>query len=256
MTDPSENSQEEKPTTSYRTCTACGCGIHQSRDCCPECGAFPDEHHIPSPDKATNLTMTTVIILILGLALFTLSRDREAAALRESETFSRLSNDREVNNFTTPVALPTPLPQPTAIPVVPTAQPRPQPQATATPQPQAQPQATAIPPTPTPVPKPTRPSTLDLKDQYAAKYRNQLNEKLPMAQVGDSIRLTLRDNRTIDGVITQFEQNRLSLQATNGILWISYRQLARKSRMQVDKSERDTWVEEKALEEVLKGLQH
>ncbi|MDF3127632.1 hypothetical protein P0Y35_00340 [Kiritimatiellaeota bacterium B1221] len=265
MTDESEIKSDSPSRESYRECSACGCKYHQSRDCCPECGAYPGEAHCPSADVKLNLTLSLLLGLILLIALFALSRDRAGAAAMEKEKFSRIKISEEgapgeievppppVEHPTaTPMPLPpTPTPLPRGVnPFKATPTPKPPPPA---PKPTPVPQPTA---TPTPVPEPTRPSTLDLKDQLADSFRNELDSKMPLAKAGDYIRLTLRDNRTISGNITRLENNQLALQSTSGTRWIPFRQLSRESRMRVDKSERETWVEEQALQEVLKRLQN
>ncbi len=265
MTDEFEVQSDAPSHESYRGCSACGCKYHQSRDCCPECGAYPGEEHCPSADIKLNLTLSLLLGLILLIALFALSRDRKGAAAMEKEKFSRIViNENAMEGAPKEVTPPPVIPTVTPIPVVPVA-PTPTPlppgvnpfKATPTPKPPPVPtpvpQATA---TPTPVPEPTRPSTLDLKDQLADEFRKDLDTKLPLAKVGEYIRLTLRDNRTISGNITRLDNNQLALQSTSGTRWIPFRQLSRESRMRVDKSERETWVEEQALQEVLKRLQN
>lgn len=259
MTDDSEASNGNPPSQSCYHCTACGCAVHQSRVCCPECGAFPGEETAPSADLKINLSLSLLLGVILCIALLALSRNREEAARAEAEKFSRLNITLDPNGQPPPVvAQSTPTPVPTAIPLPPTPTPIPfKPEDLAPkPGPTPRPLPTSVPPTPTPIPEPTRSSTLDLKDQLAEEYRRELDEKLPIAKAGDYIRLTLLDKRAISGTISRMDANQLALQTTAGQRWILYRQLARESRMRVDKSERDTWVEEKALEEVLKRLQN
>jgi hypothetical protein len=88
------------------------------------------------------------------------------------------------------------------------------------------------------------------------EFRADLDERFPMAKEGEFVRLTLRDNRTVGGTILRMEPNQLSLQTSSGQRWVVYRQLSRESRMRVDNGERETWVEEQALEEVLKRIQN
>lgn len=258
MTDELKVTQPPEHPRSYRTCEACGCEVHLSRSCCPECGAFPHEDHPPAADTKLNLFFALLFAVILAGVLVGFSRNREAAALAEQEKFSRLNITLTDPQEDLVVAVPTPTPTalPTPIPATPTPAPfsiedlRVDPTATPVPAP------TRIPPTPTPVPEPTRSSTLDLKDELAEEFLADLDERFPMAKVGQFIRLTMRDNRVVSGTILQLEANQLALRNANGQTWVTYRLLSRRSRMQVDKSERETWAEERALEEVLKRLQN
>lgn len=261
MTDDPAESTGTQPTESYYHCSACGCAEHYSRTCCPECGAYPGEEHAPAADPKIAVTLSCLLGGILLLALIALSTNREDAARAEAESFSRLAVSLDPNGQplpieSTPTPVPTPLPVPTATPLPPTPTPIPFNPEDLAPKPTARPRPQPTPVPPTPVPEPTRSSTLDLKDQLAEEFRKDLDEKLPIAKEGEYIRLTLRDNRTVSGTITRMDANQLALQTTAGQRWILYRQLSRESRMRVDKSERDTWVEEKALEEVLKRLQN
>ncbi|MDA3872787.1 MAG: hypothetical protein PF795_02370, partial [Kiritimatiellae bacterium] len=102
---------------------------------------------------------------------------------------------------------------------------------------------------PEPAPRPL--STLDLRDQLAEEYTRELDEKYPMAEIGDAVELTFTDNRTIRGRIRRFETQELILETAIGQRGVLYRQLSRESRMRVDKMERNTWAQEKAVQEVL-----
>jgi len=262
MTDESQASHPH-PSQSYRECVACGCQVHHSRDSCPECGAFPHEDYPPTADSKVTAILTSVLVGFLVLALFGLSRNKQEAAKLEAEKFSRL----ELQETPTPVAdkshfltSPTPTEVPlvvsTPLPLTPTPIPfRPE-DFHSKPTPRPKPQATRVPVAPTPVPQPTRPSTLELKDQLADEFRTDLDNRFPMAKEGEYIRLTTLENRSMSGTIVTMEANQLALNSTRGQQWIVYRRLSRESRMRVDKSERETWVEEKALEEVLKRLQN
>jgi len=274
MTDEPPSPSDSHSPGSYRVCEACQCQYHTSQDSCPECGAFPGETIPPSADAKINLTLTLALGGILALCLFALSRDREEAAALEQEAFSRLDTqmtDSEPEpppgSSSTPTPFPTatPVPRPTPIPFhpndfnpVPPAQtPTPDTPPVTTP-PVTTPPVTSppiSPPTATPVPETTRPSTLELKAQIAEKLRKDLNEQLPLAKQGDFIRLTLRNNRTISGTIIRLDHDQVGIQSTRGSLFLPYRELSTRSRMQVDQSERDTWVEEQALKEVLKSLE-
>lgn len=262
MTDDPASLGGQPPAESYRTCSACGCAVHQACPCCPECGAYPGEAYPPSADVKVNLTLCILLGLILVLALLVLSRNRDAAARAEAEKFSRISPSADSGERPPPAIPDPPAPLPTATPTLPPPTPIPfnpadmAPKPTPVPRPTAAPLPTRPPPTPTPDPVPTRSRTLDLKDQLAEEFRQELDEKMPMAKQGDYVRLTLRDNRVVSGSISRMDSNQLALQTSSGQRWILYRQLSRESRIRVDQSERDTWVEEKALEEVLKRLQN
>jgi hypothetical protein len=262
MTDESQASHPH-PSQSYRECVACGCQVHQSRDACPECGAFPHEDYPPTADSKVTVILTSVLVGFLALALFGFSRNKEAAAKLETEKFSRLELQETLTPLsdkspflTSPTPTEVPLVVPTPLPASPTPIPfRPEDFQT---QPTLQPlpQATQVPVAPTPVPEPTRPSTLELKDQLADEFRADLDNRFPMAKEGEYVRLTTLENRIMSGTIVTMEANQLALNSTRGQQWVVYRRLSRESRMRVDKSERETWVEEKALEEVLKRLQN
>ncbi|MGA0333222.1 MAG: hypothetical protein ACO3NW_04635 [Kiritimatiellia bacterium] len=263
MTDESDPSSDSPPGESYRVCDACHCLIHHEQVCCPECGAFPGEDHSPTADKAVNLCLSAVLFVVLGLGLYALSQHRDEARRLEEEKFTRLRGASEGQSspaLPQPLPTPSPTPQPTPLPLPsptplpfrsddfnPTpVPPRPTPRLPVVPLP---------PPTATPVPEPTRQSTLELRDQLTRQFLQDLDERFPMAKEGDSIRLVLLDNRSLSGEIARMEANQLALRSTAGIRWIPYRQLSRESRMRVDQSERETWAEEQALQEVLKRLQ-
>ena len=84
--------------------------------------------------------------------------------------------------------------------------------------------------------------------------RKDLDERLPFARVGESINLTLLNNYRIRGTLIRLDARQLQLRTATGTQVIPYRQLSTDSRLRVDESERDTWLEERALEEVLRRL--
>lgn len=224
---------------------------------CPECGAYADEVVPPVPDPKPNMVITALLALILILCLAALSRDRGEMRARERTAAMRLSvrspGDPTIPEETAtpeplPEATPTPSPTPTPLPPTPTPIPfRPE-----DPEPSPTPVPTAAPPTPTPAPKRSR--TLELKDQLVEEYREQLDQRHPRAEVGDYIRLTLTDGRGVGGTIDAMDGQQLQLKTPTGNVRLLYRQLSRESRLRVDESERNAFLEERALEEVLRRL--
>jgi hypothetical protein len=244
------------PHGSYRLCEACGVFIPMDAELCPECGASEEEDESPLPNPAFNLSLTVVVALIMLAALFVLAQGREAARTNERKIRSRLSVTGPLPPPSTPTPRPTPLPPPTPVPPPPTPTPRPKP----TPIPFTPDMFGATPtPLPTPVPSPTptpRSRTLELKDQLTLEFTQKLNEQLPLANVEDFVHLTMADGRTkVSGTIKSMSPQQLQLATPEGLRWIVYRQLAPDSRLRVDANERATWVEERALQEVLRRLQ-
>jgi len=266
MSDPSETSSPKAPGT-YRTCTACHCRVHRDLEICPECGAHPGEHDAPQSDARVRMILSSILLLILAGALFLLSQNREEARSQELATVTLLAPEHEATT-TGPEPAPDPqTPLPAATEVIPTPVPTPTPPPVPSPSPTpppfqpedlglepeqqvpVEPTPTPAPPTPTPVP-----SILDRKDQVKAEMRQELDRRLPLAQTGDVLNLTLRNNREISGTLLQLQAQQFQLETSTGAQWIPYRQLSPQSRLRLDPSERDTWLEERALEQVLKEL--
>jgi hypothetical protein len=244
-----------KETGTYRLCEACGLYVPSDEDICPECGAGQgDVLATPDHHSLGGIWLGLVVAGILILSLWILSRDREVH--RAAEKIHR--NILRSETLGVPLqAKPTPPPKPTATPPprpTPTLAPKATPTtpwtqvfgATPTPAPTA---------TPEPAPVVARSASLELKDQLIVELSRKLDETLPMYEPGAFIRLVLTANRTESGTLLRLENQYLILSkgpATQ--LRISYRELAPESRIRVDSSERSAFVEEKALEEVLRRM--
>jgi hypothetical protein len=212
----------------------------------------------PHPERGVHFILTLALLLILGGALALLSRDREAAREAEVSRNSLLrinAEDIQPEPDEQPGAIrpPEQTPIPTPLPPTPTPPPfNPEDLGLApapTPVPRPVPTPTLAPPTPTPVP-----SMLVIKDQLKRDMRRNLDEKAPVAKPGEDVTLTFRNNRSITGTLLRLEARQFQLQTSTGAQWFPYRQLLLESRLRVDASERETWLEERALEEVLKRL--
>lgn len=252
MTDPSDAPSPES-RGSYWICRACHCRVHWETEACPECGAYPEERDPPHPERGLHVLMGLLLVALLGGALFLLSRDREAARAAEREQMTRLMPVTGDEPDPVVAATATPTPQPAVATATPVPTPTPLPfnpeDLGLEPEPTVRPTPVPAPPTPTPVP-----SMLDIKDQIKEEMAEDLDQRLPLANIGDPVTLTLRSNRTLSGTLLRLEARQLQLQSTTGAQWIPYRQLSPESRLQVDPSEREAWLEERALEEVLKRL--
>lgn len=250
---------EDSPTTPppeqeevYWTCAACSCRVYKELECCPECGAFPGETDIPRPEHKLNALLIIVLLGIILGALFLLSRDRDMARKAELIQNTALQVDKGDVPQIPPSRPQPPPPKPTPIPLpTPTLVPFPVPVATPIPRPTP----TPLPPTPVPVfstPTPRPQTQLEMRDEIRAELEKELNEKAPVIEVGDFTDLTFRNNLTIQGTVLRIEPGRLRFNSPNGTQWIPFRQLSLKSRLQLDASERESWLEEKALQEVFK----
>jgi len=254
-----ESQPEAQPERegSYRVCEACGAYIPKDAHPCPECGADEDEDLAPLPIRQYDWMLFMVLSALLLAALLLLSRNREAARALEDQVNNKL---RPIEEGGAPAPTPTPKapPKPTATPL-PLPTPTPKPPPTPTPIPFTPEMFGATPtPTSTPIPTPTpkRSKTLELRDQIAQEFRKTLNTEYPRAKVGDPVRLTTVDGRVFNGTVMAYGNQQVQVNLPEGPKYFMFRQLEPQSRLRVDPSERETWVEEKALEEVLKRLQN
>jgi hypothetical protein len=211
-----------------------------------------------------NFLFSLLLIGFLGAALYLLSRNAEQARQSELEALTLLTpsdgTEEEDNPFrqetppaedpfggeplhspddTSPTATPATSFPPAGIPPTPTPLPAPTPTPTPVPLP-----PTPVPPTPTP-------SILDTKDQVKEELRRELDLRVPLAQTGEMITLTLETGRQIEGTLLQTERRQFKIESAIGSQWIPYRRLNLESRLRVDASERETFLEEKALEQIL-----
>ena len=84
--------------------------------------------------------------------------------------------------------------------------------------------------------------------------RTQLNQRAPLIQIGEQTTLSLTNNRTVSGILLRREGRQFQIQSTLGAQWVPYRSLTLESRLRIDSSEREAWLEERALEQVLQSL--
>ncbi|MEX2607454.1 MAG: hypothetical protein WD708_08925 [Kiritimatiellia bacterium] len=269
---PSNTSTDSQLASSYGICPGCGLHIHHAQEQCPECGTLAHETGSSFPRHPGTPFFTLLIAVILGVCLLILSRDKQKFAKAEQDYFHRLTGEQIQRPRHRDPASPSPnspsdfppdpepprKPSPTPAPPSPTATPVPfspeelgvpaalEPDPAPPPEPEPEPEAE---PEAEPEPRPL--STLELRDQLVEEYTRELDEKYPMAKVGDVVDLTQTDNRTIRGRIRQFGTQELILETSIGQRNVLYRQLSRESRMRVDRVERNTWAQEKAVQEVL-----
>lgn len=262
-----------EPAGTYRICTACQCRIHQSLERCPECGAYPGEIYPSRLPRKTGMVLKVLLVLFLGAALYLLSRNREEAREAELEEITVLSPSRvastspepppetppaddtdpiEGSTGTDDVVNPFESPQPVPTPMVPETVATPEPRVIPTPTPRPLPTPTAT-PLPQPTPSPT-PSVLDEKEKVKQELSRALDQQAPLAKPGDTVRLTLQNGQQIEGTLLQTAPRQFKLDSAIGSQWIPYRQLNLQSRLQVDARERDAFLEEKALEQILNRL--
>jgi hypothetical protein len=263
MSDPHEDRGENPPAPgTYRLCDACGVYVPAEADPCPECGAdIGDVLAVPDRHTYGGIWLGLVVVALLVLSLLALSSDRQARreaerALRNALASEALRDPQGPIPTPVPTPVPSPLPTPTPLPVTePTARPSPVPTvawtevfgATPTPEPTAIPEATPV---------AVRSSTLQLKDQLIAEWTLKLQETLPMYEPNQFVRLVLTGNRTENGTLLKLDNQFLVLgKGGGGQLRIFYRELLPESRLRVDAGERATYVEEKALEEVLRRME-
>ena len=246
-----------EPST-YWICDACQCRVHHSLVVCPECGAFQGDRSPSRSGRVQHIVFGLILVLFLARALFLLSRDFEAAREAELVELTRLIPsdspeiddnpfDREVQAppvLENPVPTPTPTPAQTLItrPVPTPVAPTPTPIPTATPVP---------PPTPTPTPAPT---ILDEKEEVKAELSLELDRRAPLAKPGDEVVLSLQNGQQVQGTLLQTDTRQFKIESSIGSQWIPYRQLTLESRIRVDAAERDTFLEERALEQILNRL--
>lgn len=261
---PSSTSTHDTVTSSYGICPGCGMNIHHAQDQCPECGAMAHETGITHPRHPGTPFFSLVVAGILAACLSLLSVEKEEFARAEQAHFRRWTGEqiqppRQLQPLESPPAsppefipaqAPTPKPSPTPVPPPPTPTPAPfSPEEMGipvVPDPEPEPE-----PDPEPEPEPRPLSTLKLRDQLAEEFTRELDEKYPMAKVGDTVELSFADNRTIRGRIRRFDSLELMLETHIGQRGVPYRLLSRESRMRVDRGERTTWAQEKAVQEVL-----
>ncbi len=258
MSDSYKTSGEIQPGPgTYRLCDACGMYVPGDADPCPECGAAEgDPLAVADSQTYGGLWLGLSVAILLGLALVVLSANRQLH--RDAERAQRtILVSETLRDPAPPAPPPTPLPPPTPTPrPPPTPSPAPTPAPTvawtelfgATPTPE---------PTPVPLPTPTvaRSSSLQLKDRLMEEMTLKLQESHPMYEPNQFVRLVLTGNRTESGTLLRLDNQFLVLgKGGANQVGIFYRELMPESRLRVDAGERATFVEEKALEEVLRRM--
>lgn len=263
---PTGTSDDSQLTSSYGICTGCGLHIHHAQEQCPECGALGNETGITHPRHPGTPFFTLLVAGILAVCLYSLTRDKEEFASAELAHFRRLTGEQvhrpqpreavqpspEPPSSLVTDPLPTPVPPPP--PSLPLFQeekefpvdPEPEPEPVYEPEPEPEPEVEQE-----LIPEPRPLTTLELRDQLAEEYIRDLDDRFPMAKTGDMVELTLADNRTVSGRISRFETQEVILETNIGLRGVQYRQLSRQSRMRVDRGERNTWAQERAVQEVL-----
>lgn len=268
--EPTGTSSDSHVTSSYGTCPGCGLYIHHAQDQCPECGALAHETGTTHPRHPGTPFFTLVVAGIVAVCLYMLSRDKQEFAAAELARFRRLTGEQVQRPRPRPPAQPPvappsggiPDPEPAPVPppatpaplpfapetaeVPPAPEPEPDPEPVPDPEPEPEPELE-----PEPEPEPAPLTTLELRDQLAEEYTRDLDERFPMAEIGAVVELTLSDNRTIRGRIRRFDSQEVILETAIGLRGVPYRQLSRESRMRVDRGERNTWAQERAVQEVL-----
>jgi hypothetical protein len=232
--------RETKPGT-YRVCQACGFYLLRHQDPCPECGAFAGEEEVPLASPLRNLLLSAGVLLILGVCAWALIRNAPGLEEPPRPRLGRVSPEDMPPPTPTPAPVPTPLPPPTPTPV---PLPTPPPPPTPTPL-----------PAPTPTPEPRRSRALELREELTREFTRRLDENFPLYELDESVRLTLNNGRVITGTLLQIERRRVQLRMPIGVDWIQLTDLAQESRVRLDPLERAAFIEERALEEVLRRLQ-
>ena len=251
MSDTPEPTPKAPPKETYRLCQACGSLIPHSAAHCPECGAYPGEEEPPVPVHTRSIAGFSVMLACFLAALLLLMQNHNLQASPQADLANRLAPaDPALLPTPTPTPLPppppTPVPEPTPVPPPPTA--TPVPQVIAPPEPTPVP-----PPPPTPIPRRTR--TQELREEVVAEFTMRLDQNFPMHRQGDVVRLVLVDGQVVNGTLVQIAPGQLLLRMQRGDNWLAFRQLSQESRIRVDPSERSAFIEERALEEVLRRLQ-
>ena len=96
---------------------------------------------------------------------------------------------------------------------------------------------------------------LELRDQIRREMEAKLDQQAPLAKVGDTIEITFRNGSKVTGTILRLDARQMRFNAETGTTqWIPYRQLSQESRLRVDASERESFLEERALQEVLNRM--
>lgn len=289
MTDKPSSRNTSIGKASYRLCSACGILVRRSEWFCPECGApLGETHPGDKPAVTGKAVFRPVILLALAGALFLFSLHRQTAREEEDLRFTRLAPlERPAPALPArpqaPIrphqpAEPPPPPQPeapllseTVTPPSTRAEPpllqvgRPDPNGDdpwALPHPLAPLLPVDAPPPadPEPVAPAAPPSRSELiqqrRDELAERFARILDENHPMHRPGDRITLRLNDGTTQTGILLQLASGQVQLRLPTGeARWFLSRQLAPETRVRVDPSERQTLVQERALQEALQEME-